>query len=123
MATAEWMYHRMLSHPGGPAKCYPAVLLSDPPQHLLVKSYLNDYLHFGNIQAAAIASDFKMVAIRYYRIEQLVAYRMENNQVRQRFIAWAVNLLRGKCDMYISLKVRVSVQLGAMEVWPAMNGT
>ncbi len=80
-----------LSHPGGPTKCYPAVLLSDPPPHLLVKSYLNnDYLHFGNIQAAAsaaIAGDFKMVAVRYYRNEQLVAYMMENNQARQRLIA------------------------------------
>jgi hypothetical protein len=37
VATADWMYRRMLSHPGGPAECYPAALLFDPPQHLLVK--------------------------------------------------------------------------------------
>jgi hypothetical protein len=61
------------------------------------KSYLNnDYLHFGYIQAAAIAREFKIVAVGYYRNIQLVAYRMENlnNPDRQEFIAWAVKLLR-----------------------------
>jgi hypothetical protein len=44
MTTADWIFHRMLSHPGGLAKCYPAALFSDPepPPHLFVKSYLNN---------------------------------------------------------------------------------
>ena len=88
--TAQWIFDRMLSHPGGPAQCFPAALWSDqePPSHLMVKSYLSNlYLHFENIRTAALAGDFALVEVGYYRNEQLVADRIWKNPFRQQFIA------------------------------------
>ena len=101
--TAEWMFNCMLSHKEGPEACRMADLVSlaeNIPQipggpQLQVKGYLtNEYLNFDNIKAAASAGDFRTVAVAYFRNEQLVAYRIENNPERQRFIAWAVSHLR-----------------------------
>ena len=101
--TAEWMFNCMLSHKEGPEACRMADLVSlaeNIPQipggpQLQVKGYLtNEYLNFDNIRAAASAGDFRTVAVAYFRNEQLVAYRIENNPERQRFIAWAVSHLR-----------------------------
>ena len=104
--TAEWMFNCMLSHKEGPEACRMADLVSlaeNIPQipggpQLQVKGYLtNEYLNFDNIKAAASAGDFRTVAVAYFRNEQLVAYRIENNPVRQRFIAWAVSHLHTLC--------------------------
>ena len=100
--TAEWMFNQMLSHKEGPEACRQADLVSLaetlPPipsgPQLQVKGYLtNEYLNFDNIKAAASAGDFRTVEVAYFRNEQLVAYRIENNPERQRFIAWAVSHL------------------------------
>ena len=97
--TAEWMFNRMLSHPYTRQADLVALAENIPqiphgPQ-LQVKGYLNNgYLNFDNIKAAASARDLQKVAVAYFRNEQLVAYRMENNPARQKFIAWAVSELR-----------------------------
>ena len=67
----------------------------EPPSHLCVRSYLvNLYMHFEKIRAAALAGDFALVQVAYYRNEQYVADNFASDPPRQNFIAWAVQLLR-----------------------------
>jgi hypothetical protein len=96
VTAAKWVYERMLSHTGSPAKCTVRSLQTVLPPPLQCtreknKSYLgNFYLQFENIRLAAIAGDSNLFQVGYYRNEQLVADRAEANQGKQNFIAWAV---------------------------------
>jgi hypothetical protein len=58
--------------------------------------YSNLQLQFENVRTAAIANDFTLVQVGYFRNEILVADRIVSNLDRQRFIAWAVDLLRSR---------------------------
>jgi hypothetical protein len=55
----------------------------------------NNYLHFENIRQAALAGDFTLIRIGYYRIEEFLDATAETNEGRRNFIAWAVALLKG----------------------------
>ncbi len=53
----------------------------------------NNYLHVENIRQAALAGNFTLIHIGYYRNEEFLAARAEKNQGRQNFIAWAIALV------------------------------
>ena len=67
VTAARWVYDRMVSHSGGPAKCTVRSLgtpLPPPPNDSWKKlrSYIsNFYLHHENIKSAAMARDFTLV--------------------------------------------------------------
>ncbi len=86
VATARLMYDAMLAR--GPL----SVRVREFDTR--AKSQLsNSYLHFENIRDTALAKDFEHIRIGYYRNEEWVAAKAENNQGRRNFIEWAVDKL------------------------------
>jgi hypothetical protein len=73
----------------------------------------NNYLHFENIRQAAIAGDFTLIRIEYYRNEELLAAKVENNQGRRNFIALAVALLKERHPAEID-------QEELLQIWSAL---
>jgi hypothetical protein len=91
VAAARSVYDLMRTCPGGPVHAR--------VKHLDTKTrglITNNYLHFENIRKTALAGDFTMIHIGYYRNELFLAARAEKNVGRQNFIAWAVALLRAR---------------------------
>ncbi len=87
--TAGKIYSHMLARDGGPT--FGKVMELDRKAQGHVS---NNYLQFENIRQAAIAGDFTMTRIGYYRNEEWLTAKAENNQGRRNFIAWAVALLK-----------------------------
>jgi hypothetical protein len=84
-ATARQVYDYMCALEGGPGFARVKDLGSKAKDQITY-----NYLQFENIKQAAIAGDFTLTRIGYYRNEELLAAKAENNQGRRNFIAWAV---------------------------------
>ncbi len=87
--TARQIYDYMCAREKGPSFARVKELGSKAKGQIT-----NNYLHFENIRQAAIAGDFTLIRIGYYRNEGWLAAKAENNQGRRNFIAWAVALLK-----------------------------
>ena len=84
VATARLIYDTMLARAGGPLSVRVREFDTRAKSQLF-----NSYLHFENIRDAALAGDFEHIRIGYYRNEEWVAAKAENNQGRRNFIEWA----------------------------------
>ena len=89
--------HMRSAHPGGPRDCKQRCSdLSDIKidKCKVITFFCNRYLQFENIRAAAQDDKFDDIQVMYYRNEALVQDRITANQNRQKFIKWALDLLR-----------------------------
>ncbi len=89
LATARLIYDTMLARAGGPLSVRVREFDTKVKSHLS-----NSYLHFENIREAALEGDFQRIRIGYYRTEEWVATKAEQNQGRRNFIEWAVDMLK-----------------------------
>jgi hypothetical protein len=94
---AKWTFAHMRAHQGGPPQCRLLHCVMEDPVGKKFKSVFgNRYLQFENVRTAAIASNFALIQIGYFRNENLVADRIVSDKDRKRFIAWAIDLLRSR---------------------------
>jgi hypothetical protein len=106
--TAKQIYDKMRSSPDGARDAR----VRDFPSR--AKGQMtNNYLQFDNIRAAALAGDFTLIRIGYYRNEALLTARAENNQGRRKFIAWAVAQLKERHPEHIC-------QEELLQIWNAL---
>ena len=89
LETAQLMYDNMCARDGGPLSARVREFDARARSQLS-----NSYLHFENIREAALAGDFRQIRIVYYRNEEWVTAKAENNQGRRNFIEWAVDQLK-----------------------------
>ena len=89
LATARLIYDTMLARADGPLSVRVREFDTKVKSHLS-----NSYLHFENIREAALEGDFQRIRIGYYRNEEWVAAKAEQNQGRRNFIEWAVDVLK-----------------------------
>ena len=101
--AARWLYGQMWSAAGGPASLtvraldlVPESEWPSPPLTIQnIKSYLGGQtLAWENVKMSALAEDFTLIQIGYFRNTDVVATRAQRNPTRQRFIAWAVDYIR-----------------------------
>jgi hypothetical protein len=77
-----------------------------------IRGYItNHYLNWENIRSAALADDFTLIQVGYFRNKQVAGPRLESNKARpgQNFIAWAVAQLQSRCPEKISKRALLSI--------------
>ncbi len=103
VAAAEWLFQHMLKTEGGPAACTVRALddetvaqsPSEPLTIKLMKSYLGcQFSAWENVRMAALANDWTLIQVEYYRHTNVVAARMDRNPTRVNFIAWFIDKTR-----------------------------
>jgi hypothetical protein len=87
VVAAKWIYAHMQAHSGGPQACRLRCVTQEMPAGAKYDSLMgNKHLQFENIRTAAMANDFTLVQVGYYRNETLAADRIVANHDRQKFI-------------------------------------
>jgi hypothetical protein len=78
----------------------------------------NRFLQFENIRTAALSNDFTQIQLAYYRNATLLADRAVANPERQKFIAWAVELLRSRRSSVDKMTMSQDELLAAWDAIP-----
>jgi hypothetical protein len=75
---------------------------------------VNSYLDFENVRAAALAGNFQLIQIGYYRNEARRTAMAESNPDRRKFIEWAVDQIKRRLPKRMT-------QAELLRVWASLE--
>ncbi len=95
--SVDCAFAHMRAHSDGPPQCKLRCIKDGAVGKNFHSLFSNRRLQFENVRAAAIANNFALIQVGYFRNENLVADRIVSDKDMKSFIAWAVDLLRSRC--------------------------